>query len=665
MKNVVRNSVIAVMIALLGLVSPGAAKVTAPEASPDTPRGQSPYHNFVTAVEGQISRAPKFELVTRASGADPRDDLRPIGPGYVVAADYGTDQADLAKADGVATAAGKALVIGRKYEIDTTRGNFTLSSAIIPVKGGMLTRTGSGTNHLIITALGQDPGLFPWISDNSPNHDWAVFNAGAGKEYYPEWFGAAGDAATDDSAAFASCWAAITTGKMRLLSKAYKTSGSLVPKSNCGIVGDGIGATRIDYSGAGIWLKVPASISTPNFTWQGMTVTCSGAALGVLQHQTTSQAYGAANFSENWKIADIQCVGSNTAGSVGLSLTQLGNSFLSNIKVHEFATNILCDRTTDNTYIKIRTITSSMLPDSIGWEWRAADTISVGGALQEYAYGVDVELLATGSVGIKVDAANIHINDVFYEKSLTTSKGKCFLWLTENCVGTLAHNGARYALGNGTLDNLILVDDSTSIYQRGTFADNVVFGSPAVTVSFGSSGTDWPWQFIAPNETLYNLLKPAIAAKKVAIAGGRMNSILRTPGACGNVATPISIRDTTPTMVGFDGAAWDNDRMINVAGVHPTRVAIVTPGIYAISANVLFSANARGVRYLRVFRRGTDYIAGIELPAGTVSGTLLSVSAIRELEAGDYLQLEVYQSSGGALDLNSARLAVQRLSSAQ
>jgi hypothetical protein len=481
----------------------------------------------------------------------------------------------------------------------------------------------------------------------------------------PEWFGGGQDPDTDDAQAFASAWASIDRGTMILLGKDYKTSGSLTIKSDCAVVGEGIGITNVTYSGSDYWLKVPASTSTPNFSWQGMTVTCSGAALGVMQHQTTSQAYDAAKFSENWKIADLKLIGNNTAGSVGLSLTQLGNSFLSNIKVHEFATNILCDRTTDNTYIKVRTITSSSLSNAIGWEWRAGDTISAGGTLQEYAYGIDVELLHTGAVGIKVDAGNIHLTDIFYEKAITTSNGKCFLWLTNNCTGAFVHNGARYALSNGTLTNLILTDDSASIYQRGTFVDNVVFGSPAVTCTFGTSGVDFPWQFISPNESLYELLKPAIAAKKVAIVGSRNNTIIRTPGACANLATPISIPDTTSTAVTFDGEVWDSDTMIGIIA-HPTRVTIVTPGIYAVTSYTAWPSNATGVRWAWVQRSGAELITGLELPGSAVSlhGTAISTSAIVSLVAGDYLELQVGQTSGGALNLNAARLAVQRISSA-
>lgn len=138
-----------------------------------------------------------FLLGTPLGHATPTDH-----PGYVVAADYGTDQAALAQADGAAVAAGKALVISRDYSIDTTSGNFTLSSSIIPRKGGMLTRTGGGSNHLIIKALGQEPGLFRWINDNSPSHDWVQFGQGAVKEVYLEWFGGVAGSVGDQTTHF-------------------------------------------------------------------------------------------------------------------------------------------------------------------------------------------------------------------------------------------------------------------------------------------------------------------------------------------------------------------------------------------------------------------------------------------------------------------------------
>ncbi|HEY9073985.1 MAG TPA: hypothetical protein VIN67_07605, partial [Desulfobaccales bacterium] len=54
-----------------------------------------------------------------------RTGLWPNGPGYVVAADYGTNQAALASADAIAYAAGKQLVIGQSY---TLTSNITLAS---------------------------------------------------------------------------------------------------------------------------------------------------------------------------------------------------------------------------------------------------------------------------------------------------------------------------------------------------------------------------------------------------------------------------------------------------------------------------------------------------------------------------------------------------------
>lgn len=74
--------------------------------------------------------------ITRVYVVATRDGLWPNGPGYVVAADYGTDQAALAAADTVAAAAGKQLLIGRTYSVTS---DLTLTSKTRIMPGAIIT----------------------------------------------------------------------------------------------------------------------------------------------------------------------------------------------------------------------------------------------------------------------------------------------------------------------------------------------------------------------------------------------------------------------------------------------------------------------------------------------------------------------------------------------
>jgi hypothetical protein len=235
------------------------------------------------------------------------------------------------------------------------------------------------------------------------------------------------------------------------------------------------------------------------------------------------------------------------------------------------------------------------------------------------------------------------------------------LQLTANVI-SFKQYGAKYGVAAGTIDNLILADNApASLYQRGVFVGDELYGT-GQTCSFGTTGSKQTWQFVAPNETLLTALRPGIIAERVGVEGSNQYCISRTPGACGNRAAAQTITTGTPTLIIFDGEAWDSDTMLDI-GTAPTKITVNIPGVYAISANILFVEDHVNVRYIRVLMNGTNYIAGIEAPAGTQPGSLLSVSAIYNLTAGAYLELEVYQDGAATLDITQARLAVQRISS--
>jgi hypothetical protein len=130
--------------------------------------------------------------ITRVYAVATRDGLWPNGPGYIVAADYGTDQAALEAADAVAASAGKQLVIGRTYSITSTPANpLTATLKILP--GGTI----SIANGVTLTINGTlDAGLYQIFSCTGTGK--VVYGVGAVKEVYPQWWGATGDGTTDD-----------------------------------------------------------------------------------------------------------------------------------------------------------------------------------------------------------------------------------------------------------------------------------------------------------------------------------------------------------------------------------------------------------------------------------------------------------------------------------
>jgi hypothetical protein len=85
-----------------------------------------------------------------------------------------------------------------------------------------------------------------------------------------------------------------------------------------------------------------------------------------------------------------------------------------------------------------------------------------------------------------------------------------------------------------------------------------------------------------------------------------------------------------------------------------SRFTCVTAGWYEVSGQVPYTGNATGVRDIRLQLNGSTLVPGGRLtqPAGAaVSFSIGLPSVMVELDVGDYLELQAFQTSGGALAL--------------
>lgn len=112
-----------------------------------------------------------------------------------------------------------------------------------------------------------------------------------------------------------------------------------------------------------------------------------------------------------------------------------------------------------------------------------------------------------------------------------------------------------------------------------------------------------------------------------------------------------SIANNTATRVSFDAEEYDTDSMHSTV-TNNSRVTATTAGKYLITANANWASNTTGRRYLSIAKNNTTTLA--QMNSAPVSGTGECGQAIvsaASLSAGDYVELEVYQNSGGSLDV--------------
>ncbi len=136
------------------------------------------------------------------------------------------------------------------------------------------------------------------------------------------------------------------------------------------------------------------------------------------------------------------------------------------------------------------------------------------------------------------------------------------------------------------------------------------------------------------------------------------------PMASAFKTTAQSITAVTWTSVTLaDGEDYDTDAMHSTA-TNPSRFTCVTAGKYRYSALVVFAANVTGTRQLRMTVSGTSTHEFARASAfnSTTDDCGMSTSGVVALSAGQYLEIQARQNSGGALNITSARVQVEMIS---
>ncbi|WP_155251606.1 hypothetical protein [Salinispora cortesiana] len=115
-------------------------------------------------------------------------------------------------------------------------------------------------------------------------------------------------------------------------------------------------------------------------------------------------------------------------------------------------------------------------------------------------------------------------------------------------------------------------------------------------------------------------------------------------------ATP-SIPHASYTKVELTSTSEDSGGMADPAN---GRIVCTRAGLYRVAAAVGFSLNSVGSRALAVYRFNSSAGIGTAVPA-TPSGisARLSTSGLIRLAVGHYLEIFVWQNSGGSLNLYS------------
>lgn len=114
-----------------------------------------------------------------------------------------------------------------------------------------------------------------------------------------------------------------------------------------------------------------------------------------------------------------------------------------------------------------------------------------------------------------------------------------------------------------------------------------------------------------------------------------------------------SIANSTTKDLSFGTESVDTDGMFTATS---SVITIQTAGIYLIAANVIFSPNAGGVRQVVITRNDVadatnNVIAGAFGAGSSTTNNSFSLASAMSLSVNDTLRLNVFQNTGGALNV--------------
>jgi hypothetical protein len=127
-----------------------------------------------------------------------------------------------------------------------------------------------------------------------------------------------------------------------------------------------------------------------------------------------------------------------------------------------------------------------------------------------------------------------------------------------------------------------------------------------------------------------------------------------TPQARVYNSGPPTISHNTTTALTFNSERFDHGDLHSTSS-NTSRLTAPVAGLYSVGANFRFAANATGQRYGALRVNGSTVIAeDMVLPGSAAVLPRLVLSTIWRLAAGDYVEVLAFQTSGGALDVETS-----------
>lgn len=222
----------------------------------------------------------------------------------------------------------------------------------------------------------------------------------------------------------------------------------------------------------------------------------------------------------------------------------------------------------------------------------------------------------------------------------------------DGCVGFASNNvGGRYAVvqKGGVTQFYSNVTDGNSTGSLTTVVSfsgiiSCVAGEQIKLKAFQSSGGSLAY---VNDNAATNLNISKIQAPIVTLPVEKMNSRYKT-------AVGQSIPDSTITIVDYDTKDWDSHASVTT-GVNWKWISPIAQKVF-VKAELCFNSSAgwstSEYSEIRIYKNGSSVSAKILWAKGNASETIqMSIADTVSVNSGDYIDIRIYQNSGGALTL--------------
>lgn len=229
-------------------------------------------------------------------------------------------------------------------------------------------------------------------------------------------------------------------------------------------------------------------------------------------------------------------------------------------------------------------------------------------------------------------------------------------------------NTSKLAAGTGVQPLGIGISNNAGVRQCALVVEYESATSVAVRYDTSSSPTELasvthaaPDTF-ASGDTITLLFKvPVVGYSSTVLMSNDTDTRVVTARA--NRSGSQSLSNTTYTKIQLNNVGFDTHGAFDSATNY--RYTAQVPGYYLVTGSIRFAVNATGSRYVNVYKNGS--LSFYSQSGGySADETVMQTTDRVFLNAGDYLELYGYQSSGGSLnvagDINGTYLSVNRIS---